>query len=469
MKRILVIDDELSMPPAAAEFRRAHGLPGYSYRFVATREQALKQLDGDEPYCMVLLDMRFSAISSSHGLEILADLGRMHPEIPVIVMSSRREPEILIRAWELGARSYIVKWSDNPNFQDELEDRVTKHARRSRRDTILGRSAPLTKLRGMITLVADHDSTVLVEGETGTGKELVAESLHHQGPRNDKPLVKVDCAALPSNLVESELFGHRKGAFTDASADHRGKVEEADGGILFLDEIGELLPEVQSKFLRFLDRKEFTRIGDTRTKTVDVQIIAATNRDLDEEVRSGRFRLDLLQRLKLFTIRTPPLRECRDDIPALAEYFLDRLLRRKPKPVEGFSVAAMEALVRFDWPGNVRQLSHVVERAFILTGAGRIEPDSFPDEVRRGPLAAATDAALDPDGSLDLKKHLARVGWSLLRDVYRQEIEAGKRGVRGRVAQRLGLNPVNGFSRKVAEIRRCCPELEEEIDSFLEG
>ena len=186
-------------------------------------------------------------------------------------------------------------------------------------------------------------------------------------------------------------------------------------------------------------------------------------------MRKGRFRLDLLQRLKLFTIRTPALRECREDIPTLAEHILDGLVRRKPKSIEGFSVAAMEALSRYEWPGNVRQLANVVERAFILTGAGKLELDSLPDEIRDGSVRVVAEGAGDLTGDLDLKRHLAKVSWSIVRDVYLQEIGDGKRGIRGRVAQRLGLNPVNGFGRKIADIQRNCPELSSEIASLLDS
>lgn len=468
MRHVLVIDDELAMPPAAARFRSLFAIPGFALHFTATHEQALKLLASELNFSLVLQDVRFAGVSSDHGLEILEDVVRRFPSLPVIVMSSRREPEILIRAWDLGARSFIVKWSDNEQFREELTDKVRQLARYQPSDLILGNSAPIANLKSLIAMVAEHDTTVLVQGETGTGKELVAESLHRQGPRAEAPLVKVNCAVLPDHLIESELFGHKKGAFTDATSDHRGKVEEAEGGVLFLDEIGELKAELQSKLLRFIDRKEFSKVGEAKTRTVDVQIIAATNRELGKEVQEGRFRHDLLQRLKMFTIDTPPLRDCREDIPLLSDHFLELLKNRRFKPVTGFSAEAMQAFLEFEWPGNVRQLSYTIERAFILTASGTIGLEVIPDDIRGSRLLSAPNAALETGKSVNLKRYLAEVSWVLIRGVYEEELAAGKRGVKKRTAQRLGLNPVNGLGRKLDEIRTACPELATEIGKFLE-
>ena len=453
------------MASASAEFRGRFAVEGVSFQFAANLEEAVPFITAAVSPALILLDIRFEGRGDRHGLSVLRKLRADWPELPVVMMSGRREPAILVESWELGARSYLVKWAHNPDFHSELAQRISQFALQQSDDLLLGSSEPMRRLRSLIATVAEFDTTVLIRGETGTGKELVAEVLHRSSPRSPGPLIKVNCAALPDHLVESELFGYQKGAFTGAASDHRGKVEVAEGGVLFLDEIGEIKPELQSKLLRFLDRKEFSRIGEARTRTVDVQIVAATNIDLNEAVKTGQFRLDLLQRLKAFVIETPALRDCRGDIPLLAGHFLERLKRRRPKPVRGFSPEALDALVRYSWPGNVRELAGAVERAYILTSAADIGAETLPPEVGNG-LAGAPE----PPGSgldSDLDTYLARAAWGKIRGLFLAEVASDARGAHRRVAAKLGLNPANGLARRLAQIKRACPELEDEIEQVF--
>ena len=467
MRRVLVIDDELAMPAAGAEFSRSYSVPGFKFDFAASLEQTRRKLQSGLPPALILLDIRFEGQGDTHGLDILAELRDRKPQLPIVMMSGRREPEILINTWDLGARSYVVKWGDNPKFKEELSEKIKQFALYQPPDIILGSSPRIRHLREMIESVAGYDTTVLIEGETGTGKELVAESLHLKGSRASGPLIKINCGAIPDTLVESELFGHIKGAFTGAWTDHKGKVEEANGGVLFLDEVGELKPEMQTALLRFLDRREFSPVGESRTRTVDVQVIAATNRPMKDAVRQGQFREDLYHRLDGFRIETPPLRECKEDIPILADHFLEIQKNRRFKAVSGFSAEVIDIFLRYRWPGNVRELANIVERAFILTATGEIMPTAIPEEFRRSIVTAPSLPPLELPEVLDIKRYLNMLSWSLIRQVYEQEAAHGMLGIKKRVAKRLGLNPVNGLGRKIQEIKGTCPELVTEIEEVL--
>jgi DNA-binding NtrC family response regulator len=276
--------------------------------------------------------------------------------------------------------------------------------------------------------------------------------------------VAVNCASIPESLVEGELFGSQKGAFTGA-VDRMGKLEAADRGVLFLDEVGELKPPAQASLLRFLDRGEFSRVGETRVRKADVRLVAATNRNMQSMVAEKAFRGDLYHRLSMFRIRTPALRDHPEDVPALAQHFLEIQRDRRHKPIAGFATEAVRVLQGYDWPGNVRQLAGVVETAYILTSDGQISADTIRANLPKESGSGAQETP--PSEGFCLRKHLCREAWALMRQVYLDERSHGEHGLRKRVAVRLGLNPVNGFGRKLLEIRNECPELRAEIDELV--
>jgi two-component system response regulator HydG len=265
---------------------------------------------------------------------------------------------------------------ENQRLRDALQDRGPTGG-------LIGRSPALLKVIHLIGQVAPMKSTVLISGESGVGKELIAEAIHHQSPRRPKPLVKLNCGALPEGLIESELFGHEKGAFTGAIQQRKGRFELADGGTIFLDEISEIPPTTQVKLLRVLQEGEFERVGGTQTLKSDVRVIAATNRNLEDEVAEGRFRKDLFYRLHVIHMVVPPLRDRVEDIPLLALHFLDKFCLENDRPYMGFSPEAMRALKSYAWPGNVRELQNVVERAVALCASNMVEFEDLPDEIRR--------------------------------------------------------------------------------------
>lgn len=465
-RRVLIVDDELSLAPAAAQFTRVFRPDGFQFVYAASGEHALRRLGSGELFAILLLDMRFAGVSSEHGLEILTELQARYPRLPVVVMSSRRDPEILIRAWDLGARSYLVKWSDNPDFSRELAAKLEQHARYDPPQKLLGDSESIRRVRELAATAAQYDVSVLVEGETGTGKELVAELIHEQSPRSEKVLAKVNCGAISEGLVESELFGHAKGAFTGAVADKKGHIESAEGGVLFLDEVSELSPHTQQALLRFLDRKEIMRVGTTQVRHADVRVVAATNRPLRQLVGDGSFREDLYHRLNQFPIRTPPLRELGADLVLLAEHFLELNRNQHRKPVAGFTEEVLAFFARHRWPGNARELNNVVTRAYLMTPSGAIGLGSLPEEVvaADGAVVGTQTAEAGVPERVDLDEHLSREAWRVIREVTEDEKRHGAHGLRRRVAERIGVHPANGVGRTLDRIRRLCPDLSPEID-----
>jgi len=373
--------------------------------------------------------------------------------IPVIFLTSLSDTDIKLRAFGVGAVDYVTK----PFQTEELLARVGTHValrreidahRRSKaaiqhlvedmRHAMVGDSPPLKRVLEQVAQVAPTDSTVLIQGETGTGKELVARAIHDASARRERALVKLNCAALPRELVESELFGHEKGAFTGAMQQRRGRFELADGGTLFLDEVGELPLDTQAKLLRVLQEREFERVGGTRTLSADVRVIAATNRDLHSQVGAGRFRSDLYYRLNVFPIVVPPLRERANDIPRLGQHFAGRAARKLGRPLEGISPAFIERATAYHWPGNIRELENVVERAMIMSR----EPVLDGAALLSVPPGHAP-AAQPPDATLEEmeRAHIQRV-----LDATKWVIE-GERGA----ARILGLNPstLRGRLRKL--------------------
>ena len=329
------------------------------------------------------------------GIELVKKIRAMEDAAAVVVMTAFGAVASAVDAMRSGAAEYLTKPLNfdellvvlDKVFENQALRRETRQLRLRVRDrvapsNIVGVSPPMQRVFEVVDQVAPSRATVMISGESGTGKELVANAIHQRSPRVSGPFIKLHCAALAESLLESELFGHEKGSFTGAVARKDGRFSLADGGTLFLDEIGEISPSIQVKLLRFLQEHEFERVGGTQTLRVDVRVIAATNRNLVEEVAKGRFREDLYYRLNVVALEMPPLRDRRSDIPALAKFFLDRYTKENAKQIEGFAPETMELLIAYDWPGNVRELENAIERAVVLTTGSVIEARFLPPNVR---------------------------------------------------------------------------------------
>jgi DNA-binding NtrC family response regulator len=372
-RRVLIVeDDEIFLRP----LQRTLEVAGYDAVVAPSGEDALDALKGDD-VDLVLTDKRLPGMD---GVELVRRIRADHPDLAVIVMTAYGTIESAVEAVRLGAADYLVKPLEAAEllivvrhaieFQElRAANRATlrKNQERFTLKNVVTEHAAMQEIFELLRSVAELDTTVLIHGETGVGKELLARSLHFSGRRRDKPFVAVNCAAIPAELFESELFGFRKGSFTSASEHRRGHFQLANGGTLLLDEIGEMPPALQSKLLRVIEEKRVTPIGSDRPVEIDVRFIATTNKDLQAEVERGAFRRDLFYRLSVMPIRVPPLRERTDDIPLLAAHFLEASARRSKKPVPRIAPAAMQALCRYAWPGNVRELENVIERAVIVT------------------------------------------------------------------------------------------------------
>jgi two-component system NtrC family response regulator len=382
--RILVVDDEPPQRELVAGFLRKQG---FEVALAGDGEDALARFRA-EPFDLVLTDQRMPGLS---GLELIAALRRVNPEVAVVVMTAYGTIETAVAAIKAGAADYLTK----PLNLDELLHRIRAVRERQRLvaenrelrlalnerhrvEGIIGESGRMQEVLSLVHRVAASDVTVLIQGESGTGKELIAQAIHYASPRASGPLVKVNCAALPETLLESELFGHEKGAFTGAVATRQGRFELAHGGTLFLDEIGDLPLHLQVKLLRVLQEREFERVGSNRPVSIDVRLIAATHRDLAALVKAGRFRDDLYYRLDVVTIVVPPLRERREDIPPLIDHFMRQFAGANRKRISGLTRESRELLLRYDYPGNVRELENLIERAVVLTRDDVIGPADLP-------------------------------------------------------------------------------------------
>jgi len=388
MKRVLIVDDELSMREMLAILLKKEGL---DVRTAASRAEAARTL-GEGPVDLVLTDVK---LPDGDGLEILRQVKAAAPATPVVVMTAFGTTEVAVGARKLGAEAYILKPFDVDELRIVVRDALANRSLREENvrlkrevgqanglDRVIGVSEVMASLFEMVRAIAPTSSTVLITGESGTGKELVAHAIHGLSGRAEGPFVSVNCGALTETLLESELFGHVKGAFTDARQSKKGLFEAAIGGTLFLDEVGETSLAMQVKLLRALQERRIRRVGGTEETEVDVRVIAATNAPLEEYVKQKRFREDLFYRLQVIPIVTPPLRERREDIPLLAEHFTLRFARQMGKGVAKVSQEAMQLLRAFSWPGNVRQLENVIERAVALETTEAVLPERLPDSIR---------------------------------------------------------------------------------------
>jgi two-component system response regulator AtoC len=385
VSRVLVVDDEANLRKVLSAMLRKEG---YEVAMAENGEVAQAEFEKNGAD-VVITDMVMPRLG---GLDLLKAVHSTRPEVPVIIITAHGTVDSAVEAIKMGAFDYITK----PFEQAEIQAVVAKAARTQEanqahvppegkaRSSITGESSQVQELFKIIDKVADSPSTVLITGESGTGKELVATALHDGSSRKDKPLIKINCAAIPKDLMESELFGYERGAFTGAVTSKPGRFELADAGTLFLDEIGEVPIEMQVKLLRVLQESEFERVGGIKTTRVDVRVIAATNRDLLAEVEAGRFRKDLYYRLNVVPIHLPPLRDRRADVPALVRHFIEKYNKRLNKKIEGIADEALVTLQAYPWPGNIRELENLMERVILFADGPRIEAHDLPAPVRSG-------------------------------------------------------------------------------------
>jgi two-component system response regulator AtoC len=371
-RSILVVDDDQSVRSYLSDFLTSCG---YTVECAESGDQAVTRLAGGYVPCVIVQDIVMPGIN---GIEVLESVKKINPSIPVIILSAAGQIKTVVDAMKMGAADFLVKPFEEQELELAIENVVEKQKLKEEVKTlkrqldsydagdILSTNPRVLKIKEIAKHVADTDVPVLMTGESGVGKEVLARYIHSHSSRHDKPFVKVNCAALPNELLESELFGYERGAFTGALNDKPGKFELADKGTLLLDEIGEMTPHLQAKLLHVLQDSEYTRLGAKRTIRVDARVLASTNINLEENVASGKFREDLYFRLNVIRIEIPPLRERREDIPVLCNYFLCRYRDRYKSSVEEITPSLMDSFLRYDWPGNVRQLENAVKRYLIL-------------------------------------------------------------------------------------------------------
>jgi DNA-binding NtrC family response regulator len=387
-RNILIVDDEEDILGGLDKILKARG---YS-SFAASSGTKAVELLKDRDYSIIISDLKMPGMS---GIDLLEVVKRHYPHILFIILTGYGTVETAIKAMKMGVYDYLSKpvnieellilidkafrylevMEENRELREKLDNRFSFN-------NIIGKNHRMRDVFDLIADVSPTNATVLISGASGTGKELVASAIHYNSLRKDGPFVKVNCAALPENLLESELFGHVKGAFTGALRDNRGRFELANTGTIFLDEVGDLAPHLQQKLLRVLQEKEFEPVGSAETRKIDVRVIAASNQDLKTRINEGGFREDLYYRLAVITIKLPPLRERRDDIVPLLRHFLDKYNIETGKDIKDISPHALDLLFSYDWPGNVRELENVIERAVILSKTNTIEKDTLPEEIR---------------------------------------------------------------------------------------
>lgn len=409
VRRLLIVDDESSL---RTSLFRVFTKKGFQVITAGNRAEALSFAGGTSGMDLAIVDLR---LPDGSGLELLKELKTQFPEIQVIVLTGHGTIDDAVEATRLGAFHFLTKpfnveelssLADKALSQHvlERENRNLKHQLRDRYsfDNIVGQSDEILAVMDLIARVADSDSTVMINGESGTGKELVARAIHFDSSRANKPLIPVNCGAIPADLLESELFGHVKGAFTGAIGNRIGRFELAHGGTIFLDEIGEMSPALQVKLLRVIQERSFEPVGSTKTVEVDVRIIAATNIDLEVAVATGRFREDLFYRLNVIPVKIPALRDRKSDIPLLLHHFVQQFNKSKNRNLQGFSPEAMDLLFNYSWPGNVRELENLVERLSILKGSGIVQVSDLPEKYQsRKFVASSQSSALIPDTGID--------------------------------------------------------------------
>lgn len=415
---LIIDDDEAILSSLAAVLNNV----GYAVETKTSAQEALSLLNS-RTFDILIVDLKMPTVD---GLEFLQQIRPLGISATIIVMSAYGNTQIALQAIQMGATDYIAK-PFNPeellftirkarererlkSENELLKEQVTKRYSFS---NIVAKCDQMMEIFETIKKISDYNTTILIEGESGTGKELIARAIHYNSPRKNAKFVAINCGAIPENLLESELFGHKRGAFTDATKDKKGLLEEANNGTILLDEIGELPLHLQVKLLRVLQERVIYPVGDTQPIPVDVRVIAATLRDLDADVKNGRFRDDLLYRLNVITIRIPPLRNRKEDIPLLVNYFLKKNQEKLGLTVYGVSLEAMNAIVEYNWPGNIRELENCIERAMILTDDNKITLSSLPRTIQES-ITRKDEAIKVQDGDLSIKKHTSNLEKSLI-------------------------------------------------------
>ncbi|MBI3126281.1 MAG: sigma-54-dependent Fis family transcriptional regulator [Candidatus Tectomicrobia bacterium] len=440
-ERLLVVDDEENI---RLFLRKLLSSEGYEVEVAASGEEAVSVSSGN-PFDLFILDL---FLPGQDGLATLRRLRRGSPDAPCIIITAHGTIPSAVDAIKSGAEEYVTK----PFRAEEIlhavsraleRIRLSREVARLRRELedrygiggFIGKSVRIAEMLRQVERVAASVAPVLIYGESGTGKELLARAIHFASPRRKAPFVVIDCTAIPENIQESELFGHAKGAFTGAVALKRGLLEDADGGTVFLDEVGDLMPATQGKLLRALQQGTFRRVGDNRPITVDVRVVSATNKDLAEEIRHGHFREDLFYRLSVVRLEVPPLRERREDIPILAEHFLERAAKRGASR-RRITPEVLNALLAWDWPGNVRELENAIERACLLSQGEALALEDLPPEVTKG----AGELELgEGSGRYSLAHALARMSRGVERQMISRALSACK-GNRTEAARSLGVS-----------------------------
>ena len=435
-RKIIVVDDEVKMQRIVQIMLSKMG---HEAVLAGTAEEALAHMERERAD-LILTDMKMPSMS---GIDLLRAAKKVNKDVPVIIMTAYGTVRNAVDAIKKGASDYILK----PFDMDEMEMAITRALEvvdakkeiyylkeelegRFPYENMVGRSLSMAKIFKLIDKVGPSDASVLIYGDTGTGKELLARAIHNKSPRRDRLFVAVNCAAIPGSLLESELFGHVKGAFTGAYTDTAGRFQRAHGGSIFFDEIGDMDPALQAKLLRVLQEKEFEKVGSTVSQKVDVRVIAATNKDLKELMREGKFREDLYYRLNVVAIEVPSLSERVDDIPLLIEHFLAKYSREIGKHISGVSPAAVASMTEYEWPGNVRELENIIERAVALSTTEMIGEDDIPSEIlspgRKGP------------SSMDIETEVRKLEKRMIQDALGMS-----GGVKARAARVLGISERN--------------------------
>ncbi len=444
MYSILVVDDEPNYLVILSELLRDEGFEVFTAPSGAEGLALVQNVDLD----LVITDMQMPGMD---GLQLLRAIKKINSDLPVVMITAFAEVDKAVVAMQAGAFNYLAKPFSNDELIVTLNKAVQHYSlvrenirlrksilTRTGFSGMVGKNARMVQVYELIEKVAPTPSSVLITGESGTGKELVAKAIHMNSPRQEKAFITVNCAALAENLLESELFGHEKGAFTGAVAMRKGRFELADGGTLFLDEIGEIPLALQAKLLRALQEKSFERVGGSKTLSVDVRIISATNKELKEEVDQGRFREDLYYRLNVIHVLLPPLRERMDDIPILVEYFIRTVSERLAKPGLSISPDALRLLVTLPWEGNVRELENTIERAGILCNNNRIEADDVQPESTAGSSQAAWSHQMDLGQLIPESAELNEVLYAVEEKMLNRALEATG-FVQARAAEKLGI------------------------------
>ncbi len=467
---VLVVDDDAGSRKAMAVALQTDGLRVEEF---GDAESALARSAEDPSVALVVTDLK---MPGKTGLDLATELAAARPDVSVILVTAFGDVETLVSARALGTVDYVAK----PVAKDDLRLRAQAALRRSRQvgeirdlrerldkrygfEAILGISKPMERLFERLRVVAPARTTVLIVGESGTGKELVAGALHHNSPRRARAFVALNCGAIPKEIIESELFGHERGAFTGALGKRVGRIEQAHGGTLFLDEVSEMPPDLQVKFLRVLEEKRVTPVGGNESKDVDFRLVAATNRDLLKEIEIGRFRQDLYYRLSVVTVEIPPLRDRKEDIPLLVERFRDVFAREHGKAVTGVSAAVLSALVNYAWPGNVRELKNVLESAILFAAGPKLDLGDLPPAIRAGASERAEEpGGGEPEGRIAVTGLVGKTMAEIEKEAILTALQASG-GNRRRAAEKLDIG-LRTLQRKLKEYRGETPgEDEEEI------